>query len=77
MGTYEGATLSFTDESVLQGQFNHTVIEIVPNHKDTNTVTLHCKTELLAYSKRTNPRLVSNHSLPLLVRQMAVHSDVR
>lgn len=62
---------------ILQGQFNHIVIEIVPNSGDTNTVELHCQPELLNYLKESKTKLVSDASLPMLVRQMAVHSDVR
>ncbi|XP_045114587.1 tuberin-like [Portunus trituberculatus] len=61
----------------IKGQFNHIVIEIVPNHYGTNTVIVHYqRRELLNYLNESNPRHVSNQSLPLCVRQIAVHSNL-
>ncbi|XP_063888918.1 tuberin-like isoform X2 [Scylla paramamosain] len=61
----------------IKGQFNHIVIEIVPNHHGTNTVTVHYqRQELLDYLNESSPRHVSNRSLSLSVRQIAVHSNL-
>lgn len=61
----------------LQGQFNHTIVEVVPADHSTNSVGVLCRPELADFvGGGGDPRLVSDTNLPILVRQLALHADV-
>lgn len=63
--------------NTIKGQFNHTVVEIVPADHSTNSVGLLCRPELMEFvGGGGNPRLVSDTNLPILVRQLALHADL-
>lgn len=60
-----------------QGQFNHTVVEVVPADHSSNSVGVLCRPELTEFvGGGGDPRLVSDANLPILVRQLALHADV-
>nr|XP_045602296.1 tuberin-like isoform X2 [Procambarus clarkii] len=61
--------------NTMKGQFNHTVIEVVPGDHGSNCVSVLCRPELEEYVKIDNPRIVSDASLPILVRQLALHAN--
>ncbi|KAG7164375.1 Tuberin-like, partial [Homarus americanus] len=64
------------DMNTIKGQFNHTVVEVVPYDHHTNTVGLLCRPELREYIGNGDPRLVSDDNLPVLVRQLALHANL-
>ncbi|XP_042230186.1 tuberin-like isoform X2 [Homarus americanus] len=63
--------------NTIKGQFNHTVVEVVPEDHSTNSVGLLCRPELMEFvGGGSDPRLVSDTNLPILVRQLALHADL-
>lgn len=63
-----------------QSQFNHSVVEITPGDHNTNCVKLLTKpalAEFVSWDSNDFPRLVSDSSLPLLGRQLAIYANVR
>ncbi|KAK3852845.1 hypothetical protein Pcinc_040581 [Petrolisthes cinctipes] len=62
--------------NTIKGQYNHAVVEVQPGHHRTNTVQLLFCPELKEFMVQETPRLVSDDSLPLLVRQLALHADL-
>ncbi|CAL4134917.1 unnamed protein product [Meganyctiphanes norvegica] len=65
--------------NTIKGQFNHTVVEVVPQGEDhsTNSVGVLCKPELSDFvGGNAEARLVSDTNLPILVRQLALHADL-
>lgn len=63
--------------TTIKGQFNHTIVEVVPGDHSTNSVGVLCRPELADFvGGGGSPRLVSDTNLPILVRQIALHTDL-
>ncbi|XP_076040511.1 TSC complex subunit tuberin isoform X2 [Oratosquilla oratoria] len=62
--------------NTMKGQFNHSVIEVVPSDHATNAVEVLCKREVSEYIGEGHPRLVSDVNLPIVVRQLALHANL-
>ncbi|XP_069978306.1 tuberin isoform X7 [Penaeus vannamei] len=63
--------------NTIKGQFNHTIVEVVPADHSTNSVGVLCRPELADFvGGGGDPRLVSDTNLPILVRQLALHADL-
>ncbi|XP_069184781.1 tuberin [Procambarus clarkii] len=63
--------------NTIKGQFNHTVVEIVPADYATNSVGVLGRPELMEFvGGSSDSRLVSDTNLPILVRQLALHADL-
>ena len=60
-----------------QGQFNYVNIVITPLDQSTNAVTVQCKQEISDVIDHLDSKIVCDAKLPLLVRQMAIHANVR
>jgi len=60
-----------------QSQFNFVNIMIQPLDRGTNCVTVQTKPEVEEMIGHNDTKLISDANLPYLVRQMAVHADVR
>lgn len=63
--------------NTITGQFNHTVVEVVPEDHSTNSVSVVCRPDLEDFvGGGGDPRIVSDANLPILVRQLALHADL-
>ncbi|KAK7072996.1 Tuberous sclerosis 2-like protein, partial [Halocaridina rubra] len=63
--------------NTITGQFNHTIVEVVPEDHSTNSVGVLCRPDLEDYvGAGGEPRVVSDTNLPILVRQLALHADL-
>ncbi|KAB7503587.1 Tuberin [Armadillidium nasatum] len=65
--------------NTIKSQFNHSVVEITPGDHNTNCVKLLTKpalAEFVSWDSNDFPRLVSDSSLPLLGRQLAIHANL-
>lgn len=63
--------------NTIKGQFNHTVVEVVPEDHSTNSVGVVCRPDLEEFvGGGGEPRVVSDANLPILVRQLALHADL-
>lgn len=69
----------FNRTSSWQGQFNFAEIAIEPLDNECNVIRLNVKDELKDILINTNygPRVISDRNLPILVRHMALHVNVR
>ena len=60
----------------LQGQFNFAEVVIRPLDYNSNLVTVRMKEDLGNVVTNTGPHVISDDNLPILVRQLAVHTNV-
>uniref|UniRef100_A0AAX7USW7 Tuberin n=1 Tax=Astatotilapia calliptera TaxID=8154 RepID=A0AAX7USW7_ASTCA len=61
----------------IKGQFNFVEVIIKPLDYECNLVTLQCRKDLEGLVDTTVAKIVSDRNLPLLVRQMALHANVK
>uniref|UniRef100_A0A8C2KZ71 Tuberin n=1 Tax=Cyprinus carpio TaxID=7962 RepID=A0A8C2KZ71_CYPCA len=61
----------------IKGQFNFVEVLIKPLDYESNLVTLQCRKDLEGLVDTSVAKIVSDRNLPLLVRQMALHANVR
>uniref|UniRef100_A0A1A8ITX1 Tuberin n=1 Tax=Nothobranchius kuhntae TaxID=321403 RepID=A0A1A8ITX1_NOTKU len=60
----------------IKGQFNFVEVIIKPLDYECNLVSLQCRKDLEGLVDTTVAKIVSDHNLPLLVRQMALHANM-
>uniref|UniRef100_A0A8C2IKT1 Tuberin n=1 Tax=Cyprinus carpio TaxID=7962 RepID=A0A8C2IKT1_CYPCA len=61
----------------IKGQFNFVEVLIKPLDYESNLVTMQCRKDLEGLVDTSVAKIVSDLNLPLLVRQMALHANVR
>ncbi|KTF89568.1 hypothetical protein cypCar_00037671, partial [Cyprinus carpio] len=61
----------------IKGQFNFVEVLIKPLDYESNLVTLQCRKDLEGLVDTSVAKIVSDRNLPLLVRQMALHANLR
>ena len=60
----------------MQGQFNFAEVLIKPLDYDSNLVTVRVKEDLKDVVTNTGPHVISDLNLPILVRQLSIHTNV-